>query len=485
MENSSDQAASELELKEFLRNCGLGQYTDALIAEGFDQLKSLFEIIESDLEALDVKRGHRRLLQRAIANAKGYDPNLPLPTTNNASSRSSATSSTDSPNYNPNGRHLPPVATSPVDIRADTVSSTEEDNFSEFARSKRKYRRHAKADKNAPIKPPSAYVMFSNQVRSELKDYNMSFTDLAKIVGDRWKSISSEEKDQYDRTALKAKEEYLEALSKYEQTDEHKDYQRYLADFKVKQQAAARAVGKPRKRPKMASPSSGSIADASNNSNGNNGDTSSSSNGNSIANSNEHATPILQPSSSRSDIASSTTDSGIFSNSSNFEPYGNSEAVSSSSGPTSVSSGDTRSMGSNGWYKQGRYHHHPHKLSQSGHHRPPIQSGESSESRSTSDHSQFTGSSTSNSYSPSTPYDSLPLTSNVRPPFKDPSKFDRSDMLETSKPGMMQRSSPAMYQRQSNRRSDSIPNPSRLPPLHTPVSTAVERDGDGGPSPAL
>jgi len=128
----------------------------------------------------------------------------------------------DSPNYNPNGRHLPPVATSPVDIRADTVSSTEEDNFSEFARSKRKYRRHAKADKNAPIKPPSAYVMFSNQVRSELKDYNMSFTDLAKIVGDRWKSISPEEKEQYDRTALNAKEEYLEALSKYEQTDDHK-----------------------------------------------------------------------------------------------------------------------------------------------------------------------------------------------------------------------------------------------------------------------
>ncbi|CAO3661608.1 unnamed protein product [Umbelopsis ramanniana] len=425
-----------------------------------------------------------QLLQRAIANAKGYDPSLPLPSIANASSRSSATSSTDSPNYNPNGRHIQPVATSPVDIRADTVSSTEEDNFSEFARSKRKYRRHAKADKNAPIKPPSAYVMFSNQVRSELKDYNMSFTDLAKIVGDRWKSISPGEKEQYDRTALNAKEEYLEALSKYEQTDDHKDYQRYLVDFKVKQQAAARAVGKPRKRPKTASPSSGSIADASNNSNGNNGDTSSSSNGNSVTNSNEHATPTLLPSANRSDNTSSATDSGIFSNSSNFEPYGNSEPVSSSSGPTSVSSGDTRSMGSNGWYKQGRYHHHPHKVNQSGHHRPTIQSGESSESRSTSDHSQFTSSSTSNSYSPSTPYDSLPLTSNVRPPFKDPSNFDCNDMMETFMVSMLPRPSPVMYQRQSSRRSDSIPDSSRLPPLHTPVSTVIERDGNGGNSPA-
>jgi hypothetical protein len=230
---------------------------------------------------------------------------------------------------------------------------------------------------------------------------------------------------------------------------------------------------------------SGSIADASNNSNGNNGDTSSSSNGNSVTNSNGHATPTLLPSSSRSDIASSTTDSGIFSNSSNFEPYGNSEAVSSSSGPTSVSSGDIRTMGSNGWYKQGRNHHHPHKLNQPGHHRPSILSGESSESRSTSDYSQFASSFTSNSYSPSTPYDSLPLTSNVRPPFKDPSSFDRNDMLETSMVGMMPRSSPAMYQRQSNRRSDSIPDASRLPPLHTPVSTVVERNGDGSHSPTV
>lgn len=50
--------------------------------------------------------------------------------------------------------------------------------------------------------------------------------------------------------------------------------------------------------------------------------------------------------------------------------------------------------------------------------------------------------------------------------------------------GMLPRPSPAMYQRQSNRRSDSIPNSSRLPPLQTPVSTVIERDGDGGNSPA-
>ncbi|KAG1240362.1 hypothetical protein G6F68_017737 [Rhizopus microsporus] len=63
---------------------------------------------------------------------------------------------------------------------------------------KRKYHRHPKPDTNAPVKPPSAYVMFSNDIRAELKQQNRSFTDLAKIIGDRWKSISAEEKELYE-----------------------------------------------------------------------------------------------------------------------------------------------------------------------------------------------------------------------------------------------------------------------------------------------
>src|SRR5882757_7763872 len=41
---------------------------------------------------------------------------------------------------------------------------------------KRKYRRHPKPDENAPERPPSAYVIFSNKVREEVKDQNLSFT---------------------------------------------------------------------------------------------------------------------------------------------------------------------------------------------------------------------------------------------------------------------------------------------------------------------
>jgi hypothetical protein len=41
MENTSDFAVSEQEIRDFLNNCELGQYADVLIAEGFDQLNSV------------------------------------------------------------------------------------------------------------------------------------------------------------------------------------------------------------------------------------------------------------------------------------------------------------------------------------------------------------------------------------------------------------------------------------------------------------
>jgi hypothetical protein len=108
---------------------------------------------------------------------------------------------------------------------ASGMSSTEEeavtsDNVHRLW--KRKYHRHAKPDSNAPFKPPSAYVMFSNDVRQELKDENRSFTDLAKTIGDRWKNISVKEKEHYETNALVAREEYLKKVEKYQKTDDYK-----------------------------------------------------------------------------------------------------------------------------------------------------------------------------------------------------------------------------------------------------------------------
>ncbi|KAK9767625.1 hypothetical protein K7432_002434 [Basidiobolus ranarum] len=223
-----------MEVSEFLRKCKLEQYIDTFISEGFDQLKSLLEITESDLAAMDVKRGHRRLLQREIASVRGVPSSHPI----------------GLPLVSSDGTFLSMSDAAMSSLPMHQLSPNSGDMSPDANGNKRKYRRHPKPDKNAPEKPPSAYVMFSNKVRNELKDQNMSFTEIAKIVGDRWKSISPEEKDEVERSAAKAKEEYYESLRTYKETEEYKEYQSYLEDFRKKSGSCVRPVGRPRKHPK-------------------------------------------------------------------------------------------------------------------------------------------------------------------------------------------------------------------------------------------
>ncbi|KAG0767167.1 hypothetical protein G6F57_008440 [Rhizopus arrhizus] len=317
----------------------------------YPNCQSLLEITEEDMIVMNVKRGHRRLIQREIATAKGIPrdqplvtnvmgpkysldippslkmeqgrgPNYvssgyetlitgltsprsmnsglggsntsgnsssnnsgplpnnarfvtPLPSNNNTNNNSKNNGSTSSSSSNGSAQETPlndtnNNASNVVDTMRSISISSNDDNESVQSDStapKRKYRRHAKPDRNAPIKPPSAYVMFSNDARAKLKNQNLSFAELAKVVGDQWKNLSYYEKQAYERKATRAKDEYLAALEHYRQTNEYKKYQEYLKDFKAKQEDSNRMIEKARKRAKQKSPGSGSLADASSNGN--------------------------------------------------------------------------------------------------------------------------------------------------------------------------------------------------------------------------
>lgn len=366
-QETSQDYLHEQQVNTFLSQCGLTQYYVTFIDEGFDRLDSLLEITESDLIHMQVKRGHRRLLQRAIFNIKGIPSKAPLniapighsaehnedngfnssyqkelydqsiqslevldllsdtSTANNSGSNTNDnkhTHSTHTPinnhhhhtnhhhhsnnnhhhhpsltdindNLSPNSTSSSNKSKSPNSIvncsiialnssssnssassnpmnqyhhhdyfpSASTMthnshsgmSSTEEEavtNDNVHRMWKRKYHRHAKSDPNAPVKPPSAYVMFSNDIRSELKKENYKFTDLAKIIGDRWKNIPLEDKERYEKIASAAREDYLKKTSDYQRTEPYRQYQAYLRDFKSENEAAARPVGRPKKRQK-------------------------------------------------------------------------------------------------------------------------------------------------------------------------------------------------------------------------------------------
>ncbi|KAI8642944.1 hypothetical protein BD408DRAFT_163029 [Parasitella parasitica] len=342
------------QVKDFLDKCHLQQYYATFIEEGFESLQAVLEITEEDLIALYVKRGHRRVIQRAIATLNGVPEHQPLQTVSKSIATSippSTVSASCSKSHN-NGNHSsegssgtyttsgygsmgsPRLATSAMfntnsvskpntfhsssgysvnnsemnntsliniattdhlpshtrqlahivhqnptecesqdmidasqkesrssysshddedeDIAEDEQSNNE--NSSTTSPLKRKYRRHPKPDKNAPIKPPSAYIMFSNDARAQLKGHNMTFVEIAKIVGDQWKNLGINQKQKYERTAMRVKDEYISALNEYRKTKEYKEYQKYLTNFKAEQDATNRKIVRLRKRAKRSSP---------------------------------------------------------------------------------------------------------------------------------------------------------------------------------------------------------------------------------------
>ncbi|KAI0842902.1 hypothetical protein F5Y06DRAFT_76125 [Hypoxylon sp. FL0890] len=191
---------------------GISQYLDAFIDQGFDSWETILDITESDLDALGVKLGHRRKLQRRIANYRGVAPEASL---------------------------LSPTRTSIEDARLESNRTepikTEKPDGAVVA--KRKYRRHPKPDENAPERPPSAYVLFSNKMREDLKGQNLTFTEIAKLVGENWQNLTRDEKEPFERQAHEAKERYNRELADYKKTDEYRKYCDYLHEFRKRQAA--------------------------------------------------------------------------------------------------------------------------------------------------------------------------------------------------------------------------------------------------------
>ena len=154
--------------------------------------------------------GHRRKLQREIANTKRL--------------------ARDPANVTPKYRTGPPPPSTTSGIPSSSTDVKEGG-----PPTKRGYRHHPKPDPNAPERPYSAYVLFSNHTREQLKDLNLSFIDLSRIVGENWQRLSRDEKEEWKKKGAVPWETYKAELARYQKTDGYREYQRYLADFKAAQ----------------------------------------------------------------------------------------------------------------------------------------------------------------------------------------------------------------------------------------------------------
>lgn len=225
------------ELAEIFNELGISQYLNEFLEQGFDTWETILDITESDFDALGVKLGHRRKLQRKIANSRGISADRALSSPRNTPSEDRQPE--DQQRAGGGGRN----------------DAIEGNNAAH--RAKRKYRRHPKPDENAPERPPSAYVIFSNRMREELKGRNLSFTEIAKLVGENWQNLAPAEKETYEQQAASAKERYNHELSEYKKTDRYKEYSSYLAEFKARQQNHQQVLDlEVAKRPKLEAHSS-------------------------------------------------------------------------------------------------------------------------------------------------------------------------------------------------------------------------------------
>lgn len=73
-----------------------------------------------------------------------------------------------------------------------------------------------------------------SEMREDLKGQNLTFTEIAKLVGENWQGLTQAEKEPYEREAQAAKEKYNRDLAEYKKTPDYKKYLQYLQEFKAK-----------------------------------------------------------------------------------------------------------------------------------------------------------------------------------------------------------------------------------------------------------
>ena len=84
------------------------------------------------------------------------------------------------------------------------------------------------------------FVQHFLEMREDLKGRSLTFTEIAKLVGENWQSLTPSEKEPYETQAQQAKEKYLGDLAKYKKTPEYHQYTQYLHEFKLKHSSGNR-----------------------------------------------------------------------------------------------------------------------------------------------------------------------------------------------------------------------------------------------------
>eukprot|EP00484_Ammonia_sp_Unknown_P029227 CAMPEP_0197027012 /NCGR_PEP_ID=MMETSP1384-20130603/7011_1 /TAXON_ID=29189 /ORGANISM="Ammonia sp." /LENGTH=339 /DNA_ID=CAMNT_0042455801 /DNA_START=389 /DNA_END=1408 /DNA_ORIENTATION=+ len=95
-------------------------------------------------------------------------------------------------------------------------------------------RKKPKQPESMPKKPQTSYFIFNNERRKELKEQypEKKITELAKLIGGEWKTMTDAEKAKYVEQAKVVKEEYAIKIAEYKKTEEYQKYMQELDAWK-------------------------------------------------------------------------------------------------------------------------------------------------------------------------------------------------------------------------------------------------------------
>jgi len=115
----------------------------------------------------------------------------------------------------PIGERLAIIAT-----KWHTLSEEEKKPYSELAEQDKKRRDNEYAElkkKSPPKRPLTAFILFSNEHRMKIQEDNPTakFSELGLMLANKWKSLTTEERENYEKQSEKLKQEYTEELAKF------------------------------------------------------------------------------------------------------------------------------------------------------------------------------------------------------------------------------------------------------------------------------
>lgn len=85
------------------------------------------------------------------------------------------------------------------------------------------------------------YLTSFAEVREHLKGKDLSFTEIAKTVGERWQVLAPDDKATYESRSQAMKDRYYAQLAEYKKTQDYAHYQNYLEEFKAKHEPSSKS----------------------------------------------------------------------------------------------------------------------------------------------------------------------------------------------------------------------------------------------------